>query len=257
MNILIVDDEPLARERIREMLKRENGLGSVGEATNGGEAIDQISSQPPDILFLDIQMPDLTGFEVLASLDKKVLKQIAAIIFVTAYDEYALKAFEFHALDYLLKPFDRKRFADTFRRAKEKALHMQGNGEQSQLLSLLEKLNGTPEYLEWFTVKKDERILLLRTADVHWIEAHGNYVLLKLDGVSHIMRETMDKLESQLDPRVFIRIHRSTIVNVNQIKELQAWARGEYRVVTFGGQAFTLSRGYRARFDEFLKGRSI
>lgn len=258
MKVLIVDDEPLARERIREMLKRENGTVSLREAANGGEAVEQICAERPDVVFLDIQMPDMTGFDVLASLDKKTLRQIPAIIFVTAYDEYALKAFEFHALDYLLKPFDRKRFAGAFRRAKEQVAQTHKNGdEQGRILTLLEKLNGAPKYLEWLTIRKEERILLLRTADIHWIEAHGNYVLLKLEGGSQITRETMDKLESQLDPRTFIRIHRSTIVNVNQIKELQAWARGEYRVVTHSGQAFTLSRGYRARFDEFLKRRPL
>jgi two-component system LytT family response regulator len=256
MDILIVDDEPLARERIREMLKRETGIKSITEAVNGRDAAKQISANKPDIVFLDIQMPDMTGFDALAAIDKKVLRQIPAIIFVTAYDEYALKAFEFHALDYLLKPFDRKRFADTFRRAKDQIAQNNGD-EQRQILTLLEKLNTAPEYLEWLTIKKDERIILLRVEDVFWIEAHGNYVLLKLKDGSQIMRETMDKLEAQLDPKLFVRIHRSTIVNVNQIKELQVWARGEYRVVTQSGQAFTLSRGYRARFDEFLKKRAI
>ena len=257
MKILIVDDEPLARERIRELLKRERDIASISEAANGGEALEKIYTDRPDVLFLDIQMPDMTGFDVLASLDKNLLAQLPAIVFVTAYDEFALRAFDFHALDYLLKPFDRKRFTDTLRIARERIAHSRGNGSDQRLLSLLEELNAKPSYLEWLTIRKDERILLIRTSDIQWIEAHGNYVLLKLDGVSHLMRETMDKLESQLDPRVFLRIHRSTIVNVNQIKELQAWARGEYRVVTFAGPAFTLSRGYRARFDEFLKGRTI
>lgn len=255
MEILIVDDEPLARERVREMLKRESGVKKISEASNGAEALQSISGGKPDVLFLDIQMPDMTGFDVLAAIDKKTLRQIPAIIFVTAYDEFALKAFEFHALDYLLKPFDRKRFAEAFRRAKERI--ERNGGEQKQILSLLEKLNTKPEYLEWLTIKKDERVLLLKVEDVFWFEAHGNYVRLKTREGAHVMRETMDKLESQLDPRKFVRIHRSTIVNVNQIKELQVWARGEYRVVTFTGQAFTLSRGYRTRFDEFLKGRAL
>jgi two-component system LytT family response regulator len=257
VKILIVDDEPLARERIRELLKRERDVASVSEAANGGEALEKIYNDRPDVLFLDIQMPDMTGFDVLASLDKKFLGQIPAIVFVTAYDEFALRAFDFHALDYLLKPFDRKRFTDTLRIARERIAHSQGNGSDTRLRSLLEELTAKPSYLEWLTIRKDERILLIRTSDIQWIEAHGNYALLKLDRASHLMRETMDRLESQLDPRVFLRIHRSTIVNVNQIKELQAWARGEYRVVTFAGPAFTLSRGYRARFDEFLKGRTI
>jgi two-component system LytT family response regulator len=256
MEILIVDDEPLARDRIREMLKRETGIKSISEAVNGGGAVKQISANKPDVVFLDIQMPDMTGFDALAAIDKKILSRIPAIIFVTAYDEYALKAFEFHALDYLLKPFDRKRFADTFRRAEEQIAQNNG-GEQRNILTLLEKLNAPPEYLEWLTIKKDERIILHKVEDLYWIEAHGNYVLLKLKDGSQIMRETMDKLEAQLDPKMFVRIHRSTIVNVNQIKELQVWARGEYRVVTHSGQAFTLSRGYRSRFDEFLKKRAI
>lgn len=257
MNILIVDDEPLARERIRELLKRETGVTSVREASNGGEALKEISSERPELLFLDIQMPDMTGFEVLAALDKKQLQQIPAIVFVTAYDEFALRAFEFHAIDYLLKPFDRKRFSASLKHVRERIARAQDNGSEQRILSLLEKLHTGPSYLEWLTIRKDERILLIRTADIQWIEAQGNYVLLRLDGASHLMRETMDRIESQLDPRAFLRIHRSTIVNVNQIKELQAWARGEYRVVTFGGKAFTLSRGYRARFDEFLKGRTV
>src|SRR5688500_6687944 len=161
MDISIVDDEPLARERIREMLKREPGIKNISEAVNGGDAVKQISANKPDVVFLDIQMPDMTGFDALAAIDKKVLRQIPAIIFVTAYDEYALKAFEFHALDYLLKPFDRKRFADTFRRAKDQIAQNNG-GEQRQILTLLEKLNTTPEYIEWLTIKKDERIILLR-----------------------------------------------------------------------------------------------
>ena len=176
---------------------------------------------------------------------------------MTAFDEYALRAFEFHALDYLLKPFDRKRFADTFRIARERIANSNGSGGEQRLLSLLEKLNSKPTHLEWLTIRKDERVLLIRTSDILWVEAQGNYVLLKMEGASHMMRETMDRLESQLDPSIFLRIHRSTIVNVNQIKELQAWARGEYRVVTFAGPAFTLSRGYRTRFDEFLKGRTV
>jgi two-component system LytT family response regulator len=257
MKILIVDDEPLARERIRDLLKRERDVECVSEAANGGEALEKIRTDRPDILFLDIQMPDLTGFDVLASIDKQLLRQLPAIVFVTAYADFALRAFEFHALDYLLKPFDRKRFTDTLRIAHARISHSRANGDDQRILSLLKELNAKPSYLEWLSIRKDERILLIRTSDIRWIEAHGNYALLKMDGASHLMRETMDRLESQLDPRVFLRIHRSTIVNVNQIKELQAWARGEYRVVTFAGSAFTLSRGYRARFDEFLKGRTI
>jgi two-component system LytT family response regulator len=127
-----------------------------------------------------------------------------------------------------------------------------GGGSDTRILGLLEKITSEREYLEWVTIKKDERILLLKVADIHWIEAQGNYVLLKFEKESHLLRETMDKMESELDPRSFIRVHRSTIVNINQVKELHVWARGEYRVITHSGKAFTLSRGYRSRLDAFL-----
>jgi two-component system LytT family response regulator len=198
-------------------------------------------------------MPDMNGFSVLELAGKELLSQIPAIIFVTAFDQYALKAFEFHALDYLLKPFDRERFGDAVDRARMQ-INNRHNGDSSdpRILGLLEKITSEREYLEWVTVKKGERILLLKVSDIHWIEAQGNYVSLKFENESQLLRETMDKMESQLDPRSFIRVHRSTIININQIKELHVWARGEYRVITHSGKAFTLSRGYRSRLDAFL-----
>jgi two-component system LytT family response regulator len=253
MKILIVDDEPLARERVREMLKNEGGIELIKDAANGGEAVKIIKKNRPDIVFLDIQMPDMDGFQVLESLGPETLSQIPAVIFVTAYDQHALRAFEFHALDYLLKPFDRERFADTLKRAKAK-ITQQDVEPDRRILNLLEQLNAPPKYSEWLTIKKDERIMLLKVEDIHWIEAQGNYALLTFKENSEMMRETMDNLESQLNPRIFVRIHRSTIVNVNHIKELQVWSRGEYRVVMERGKTFTLSRGYRSRFDAFLKG---
>ena len=255
MRILIVDDEPLARERIREMLKSEREAEFIAEAANGGAAIKAVKAQAPDIVFLDIQMPDMDGFQVLEKLGAKTLAQIPAIIFVTAFDQHALRAFEFHALDYLLKPFDRERFAEALKRAKAQINNHTGN--DNRILNLLEQINAAPEYLEWLTVKKDERIRLFRTEDIHWIEAQGNYVQLKFAENSELLRETMDGIETQLNPQIFVRIHRSAIINVNHVKELQVWRRGEYRVVMQQSKAFTLSRGYRHRFDEFLKKRLI
>ena len=253
MRILIVDDEPLARTRIREMLKTEADIESVREAANGGEAIERIRTDRPDLVFLDIQMPDMDGFSVLELLGKEQLARIPVIIFVTAFDQFALKAFEFHALDYLLKPFDRERFSEALDRARTHIDNQQnGGGADPRILGLLEKIASEREYLEWVTIKKDERILLLKVSDIHWIEAQGNYVSLKFENASHLLRETMDNMESQLDPRSFIRVHRSTIININQVKELHVWARGEYRVITHSGKAFTLSRGYRSRLDAFL-----
>lgn len=257
MKILIADDEPLARERIREMLKNETDVEFIAEARNGGEAVENIETLKPDIVFLDIQMPDGDGFEVLEKLDRTTLSQIPAIIFVTAYDQHALRAFEFHALDYLLKPFDRERFAETLSRAKVQIKNRAENDSNHRILDLLQQMNSAPDYLDWLTVKKDERIKLFKVENIQWVEAQGNYVLLKLADNSELMRETMDELEKQLDPRTFVRIHRSTIINVNFINELQVWRRGEYRVLMQGGQPFTLSRSYRRRFDELLKKRLI
>lgn len=257
MRILIVDDEPLARTRIRKMLKGETNIESITEAANGGEAIAKIRADRPDLVFLDIQMPDMTGFSVLELAGKELLSQIPAIIFVTAFDQYALKAFEFHALDYLLKPFDRERFRAALDRARAQINNRQDIGSSDpRILGLLEKITSEREYLEWVTVKKGERILLFKVSDIHWIEAHGNYVSLKFENESQLLRETMDKMESQLEPRSFIRVHRSTIININQVKELHVWARGEYRVITHSGKAFTLSRGYRSRLDAFLNKHS-
>ncbi|MDQ4123200.1 MAG: LytTR family DNA-binding domain-containing protein [Acidobacteriota bacterium] len=253
MKILIVDDEPLARELVREMLKNEKNIEFVGEAKNGREAVEMIRAEAPDIVFLDIQMPDMDGFEVLENLSVKELLRIPAIIFVTAYDQYALQAFEYHALDYLLKPFDRERFTSALNRAKEIIRQRESGKYQQQILKMMEQIKSAPEYLEWLTVKKNERILMLRVEDIHWIEAQGNYVELKFENASHLLREKMDSLETQLNPKTFVRIHRSTIVNANRIKELQVWTPGEYRVVMHGGKIFTLSRGYRNRFDNFLK----
>jgi two-component system LytT family response regulator len=256
MKALIVDDEPLARSLVRELLKNETDVEIAGEAANGREAVELIRAAAPDIVFLDIQMPELDGFEVLESLSVKELLRIPAIIFTTAYDNYALQAFEYHALDYLLKPFDRERFVAALARARE-IVRQRTGGEaqlhQQQILKMLEQLKSAPEYLEWLTVKKNERILMLRVDDIHYIEAQGNYVEIKFENASHLLREKMDSLEQQLDPKTFVRVHRSTIVNANRIKELQVWTPGEYRILMQGGKTFPLSRGYRSRFDSFLK----
>lgn len=255
MKILIVDDEQLARERVRMMLKSAMGIESIREAENGEEAIEMIRRDAPDVIFLDIQMPDMNGFQVLESLGIKELMRIPAIVFVTAFDQHALRAFEYHALDYLLKPFDRERFAATLNRAREivQQRNISGDKQQQRIIEMIEQMKATPDYLEWLSIKKNERILLLRVEDIQWIEAQGNYAQLKFKDASHLLRETMDSLESQLDPKTFVRVHRSTIVNVNQIKELQVWAPGEYRILMRGGKTFTLSRSYRPRFDSFLK----
>jgi len=246
---LIVDDEPLARDRIREMLKTEGGIEIIGEARNGQEAIDSISAQEPDLVFLDVQMPDRDGFEVLQNLK---VKRMPVIIFVTAYDQHAMRAFDVHAIDYLTKPFDRKRFADALDRART---FLKGTNELDtrQIMTMLEELKSGPRYLERFAVRSGETLFFVRTEDVDSIEAQGNYVRLNLANSSHLVRDTLNNIESQVDPHTFVRIHRQTIVNMNRVKELQTWARGEYRVILFNGACYSLGRSYRQHFDDFIK----
>lgn len=248
--VLIVDDEPLARDRIRELLKSDRELVISGEARNGAEAIQAITAQAPDIVFLDVQMPDMDGFEVLKSLQ---VKQMPLIIFVTAFDQHAIRAFDVNAIDYLMKPFDRSRFAVAVDRAKDRLKHPANESDTNRLVKLLEQLNSRPSYLERFAIKTGEKVLFVRAVDVDSIVAEGNYVRLNTGETSHLLRDTINNIESQVDPRMFVRIHRSTIVNMNRVKELQQWSRGEYRVVLHNGASYTLSRGYREHFDNFIR----
>ena len=246
---LIVDDEPLARDRIREMLKEHPEVEVIGEARNGQEAVDFVANQNPDLVFLDIQMPDLDGFDVLQKLDAA---QLPLIIFVTAYDQYALRAFDVHAVDYLTKPFDRERFAEAVDHAK---VFMKGAREPdtARILNMLQELKAGARYLERFAVRNGETVFFVRAEDVDAIEAQGNYVRLSLAGSSHLLRDTLNNIEAQINPRMFVRIHRRTIVNIDRVKEVQTWARGEYRVVLVTGAHYTLSRGYRQHFEKFIR----
>ena len=250
--VLIVDDEPLARDRIREMLKGDREIGTIGEARNGREAIEAITAQAPDIVFLDVQMPDLDGFEVLKAVGEKCLP---LIIFVTAYDQHALRAFDVHAIDYLMKPFDRERFARALDYAKDQMKRPTDERDTGRMIRLLEELKAGAKYLERLAIKTGEKVLFIRAEDVDSLEAEGNYVRVNVGTSSYMLRETINSIESQLDPRAFVRIHRSTIVNMNRVKELQAWARSEYRVMLDNGASYTLSRGYREHFDNFIKNR--
>ena len=248
--VLIVDDEPLARDRIREMLKGDREVQIIGEAGNGREAIEAISVHAPDIVFLDVQMPDMDGFEVLKTLK---MNRLPLIIFCTAYDQHALRAFDVHAIDYLMKPFDRKRFANALDHAKDRLKLPAGDPDTERIMTLLNELKKGAKYLERFAIKKGEKVIFVRAEDVDSIEAEGNYVRLNLANTSHLLRDTINTIESQIDPRIFVRIHRSTIVNMNRVKELQSWGKGEYRVVLHSGACHTLSRGYREHFDSFIK----
>ncbi len=248
---LIIDDEPLARERIRALLEKEADIEVLAECANGLEALRVIQSARPDLLFMDVQMPELDGFEVLEHLAHET---IPAIIFVTAYDQYALRAFEVHALDYLLKPFDRERFEKALQRARQQLQRENAGDLHQRLQLLLEELQRDRKYLERLVVKSSGRVFFLKVEEIDWIEAAANYVRLQVGRESHLLRETIKGLEAKLDPAKFLRLSRSTIVNVDRIKELQPWSNnGEYAVLLKSGARLTSSRSYRERLDAFLK----
>jgi two-component system LytT family response regulator len=249
IRVLLVDDEPLAREMLREMLQNDPEAEIVGESCNGREALEAIRSESPDLIFLDVQMPEVGGFEVLTALQKDKLPYV---IFVTAYDQYAVRAFEVKALDYLLKPFDQERFDLSWKRAKEQLARDRNGGTDQRILALLEELKAGNRYLERLVIKAGGRIYFLDTAEIDWIEAEGNYVSVHSAKKSHLLRETISSLEAQLDPKKFVRIHRSSIVRLDFIQELQPWFHGEYRVILNDGTQLTLSRNHRDKLQEAL-----
>jgi two-component system LytT family response regulator len=238
---MVIDDEPVARTRVLSLLRDEADIEVVGECGDGAEAVARIESMSPDLLFLDVQMPELDGFELLRALEPA---QMPAVVFVTAYDEYALRAFEVHALDYLLKPFSAERFRSALSHARASLAQRRANVLGRHLLDLLPGAR-PPAVRERLLVKSSGRIHFVRTEEIEWCEAAGNYVRLHVGAEAHLMRETMGHLESNLDPQRFVRIHRGSIVNVDRIQELQSSLNGEYTVVLRSGTRLTLSRGYR------------
>ena len=236
LRALIIDDELPARKKLAMLMREEADIEIVGQCANGLEAITAIEEQHPDVIFLDIQMPGLNGFEMLEALGSD---NLPFVVFVTAYDEYAVKAFEVHALDYLLKPFDRSRLQDCLARVRKQQRSANGN-----LHELLEQFR-PKEYLSRFVVKTRGRVLLIKIDDVDSLEASGNYVELRSGKQSYLVRETLNDVERKLDPQRFARVHRSTIVNVDRIQELQPWSHGDFIVVLKDGAKLRLSRRYR------------
>lgn len=249
---LVVDDEPLARRRIRRLLSRDADVEIIGDCGNGYEAINAITNHKPDLLFLDVQMPEVDGFAVLEGIDPH---KLPFVIFVTAYDRYALKAFEVSAVDYLLKPFDRKRFEKALQRAKTRLLTERGSDLNQRTLALLEELKelkARSSHVDRLLIKSAGRAFFLKTEEIDWIEAEGKYVRLHIGRESHLLREGIGSLETHLDPKKLLRIHRSTIVNIDRVKEFQPWFNHEYRVVLRDGTALMLSRSCRKRLAELL-----
>ena len=249
--ILVADDEPLARDRLRMLLGQENAVEIVAECQNGADAITAIRELRPDLVFLDVQMPDATGFDVIEAIGPS---RMPAVVFVTAYDRYALRAFDVRALDYLLKPFDRERFQQALTRARQQLQHQTQGELERRLLALVNDLKETPVRVDRFVVKSGGRVYFVRTDEIDWIEAAGNYVKLHVSGETHLLRETMTAIEAQLDPDVFFRIHRCHIVNIERVQELQPWFNGEYVVCLRTGARLTLSRGYREKLQQRLGG---
>ena len=247
---LIVDDEPLAREGIRELLKKEADIDVVGECGDGVQAIETIEAMNPDLVFLDVQMPEVDGFGVLEALDPASLP---AIIFVTAYDDYALRAFDTHAVDYLLKPINPERFTVAVDRAKGRLASSAVAKINKNLLALLDSQSGVRPYRKQLIVRSVGRIQLIDTRDVDWISAEDDYVCLHLQGKKHLLRQTMSTLEQSLDPENFVRIHRSTIVNIDRITELKPLSHGEYDVVLKDQTRLTASRTYRPKLAVALR----
>ncbi|HEY7403503.1 MAG TPA: LytTR family DNA-binding domain-containing protein [Candidatus Angelobacter sp.] len=236
---LIVDDEPLARRSIRKFLKAFPQFTIAGECGDGASAAVAIRERRPDLLFLDIQMPEADGFEVISRVGKDAMP---VTIFVTAYDRYAIQAFEAHALDYLLKPFSQERFRDALLHAQSTLELGRRQAPHQQLTELLQQLSAKKEFVERIPVPARGRFLFLNVRDLDWIEAEGNYLRLHSNGVSHLVRGNMNEMERKLDPARFMRIHRSTIVNLQRIREVQPWFRGHHRVVMNNGQELKLSR---------------
>ena len=256
---IIADDEPLAREKIRNLLNDDSDIELIGEFSDGIETVSAIQDQQPDLVFLDVQMPELDGFGVLESLSDS---HLPTIIFVTAYDQYALRAFEVHALDYLLKPFDRARFQKALHRAKEHIRKEKSGEVNEKLLTLLEDLkseksnNHERKFLDRLVIKAGGRVTFLKTEEIDWIEAAGNYVRLYIGKDSHLLRDTMNNIQTKLDPEKFLRIHRSTILKIDRIKELQPWYHGEYVVTLENGKQLTSSRSYRDKLGKLLQNTS-
>ena len=258
---LIVDDEPLAREGIRVLLGRDPDFEIVGECATGMQALQAVRDTSPGLMFLDVQMPQMNGFEVLSRISPG---HMPVVVFVTAFDQYALRAFEYHALDYLLKPFDDERFKTALQRAKKQIQQRKAHQLSERMMALVEDYQehsasgpgapatDEPRYISRLSIRSAGRIFFIKTDEIDWIEAADYYVKLHVGGKAHLLRRTMTQMEEQLDPERFLRIHRSTIVNLEQVRELRSQGPGDYKVRLDDGTELRLSRGRKDRLSAVL-----
>jgi two-component system, LytTR family, response regulator len=258
---VVVDDEAVARRRVIRLLSEREDIEVVGEANGGRTAVEAIQRSRPDLVFLDVQMPDFDGFEVLRQLEGE---KLPVVVFVTAYDDYALRAFEANAIDYLLKPYD----SDRFTRAVDRALHWIGTArsgdEEDRLRSLLREVlrnqqavassDARAAPLDRFMIKKRGRAQFVRADEVDWIESDGNYVRIHVGTTSHLVRGTIAACADRLDPRRFVRVHRRYIVNIDRVSEVQPWFGGDYVIILGNGHKLRLSRNFRDHFQSRMLG---
>ncbi len=268
MRVIIVDDEPLARDRLRALLAKEADVQLVAECSDGKDAVAAIKREHPDVVFLDIQMPEMDGFGVVSHLKGTTMP---LIVFVTAFDEYAVKAFEVHAIDYLLKPFDRERLKQSLAHLRTRLKAASGPDLTKRLTDLLDTLQQQPgkaaksagatadaksapeaKGVDRLAIKLDGRVIFVRPNEIDWIEAQDNYVKLHVGREAHLVRDTLASFEERLDARRFIRIARSTIVNIDRVREMQPMFHGEYVVILNDGTKLTMSRGYRETLQQYL-----
>jgi two-component system LytT family response regulator len=259
---LLVDDEALSRRGLELRLRVASDIEIVGQCSNGREALAAIREQNPDLVFLDIQMPGLSGFDVLAELQPH---ELPMIVFVTAYDRFAVQAFEARAIDYVLKPVDDARLAATLTHVRELLEQRTAVAERNQLVNLLADLRGSGEIEselptavpshapDWLPIRNGRETVRVPVETIEWVDAAGDYLCIHASGHTHILRATMREMENLLNPRLFQRVHRSTIVNLTRVKSLRAHMNGEYFLRLEGGQELKLSRTYRDKVEYFLK----
>jgi two-component system LytT family response regulator len=250
LTALVVDDEPIARRAIVRLLDADTQIEVLGECGDGASAVEAIRNQSPDLVFLDIQMPAMTGLDVIAAIGAQ---RMPATIFVTAYEQYAVRAFEANAVDYLVKPFSRERFATTLQRAKSR-LSAAGDA-QARILQALESLRQRDDYLERIAVRVDEHVIFVAVDDIVWIKANRNTVQIHLADRIHELRETMAALAARLDPRRFARVHRSAIVNVRRVRTIHPWFNGHHVVTMDNGQQLRMSRYQHEAFLRLVGSR--
>lgn len=258
LRVIVADDEPLARQRLRSLIQRKSEFEIVAECANGLEVLDAVAAHRPDVLFLDVQMPGISGVEALGRLGERA---VSAVVFVTAYDQHAVHAFEHHALDYVLKPVDEDRFLGTLDRVRDRLRERTASALTGEVLRRLtgaaevpsaEPRSQLPARPARFLVRTGSKLRFVALPEIDWIEAEGDYVRLHTGTTSHLMRSTLAAVEAQLPSTEFVRIHRSTIVRLARIREMEPYFRGEYIVVLESGAKLKMSRGYRERLEGAL-----